>query len=61
MSEPETERRVARAICAAEGVDPDGDLFDAETGTIISPAFRYYERAARAAIAAIPTPQDNSK
>lgn len=41
-----------RAIALADGVEPDGEIFDAETGVVISPAWKYYETGARAALAA---------
>lgn len=40
--------RIARAICESDGVDADGEIYDAENGLIIDPAWRYYESAGRA-------------
>lgn len=42
----------ARAIALADGVEPDGEIFDAETGVVMWPAWKYYETGARAALTA---------
>ncbi len=42
----------ARAMCEADGVDPDGDLWEMDSGRIINPAWIDYEAKAIAGLSA---------
>lgn len=52
------EERVARAICSAQGLDPDHVLFPDADGSEDRALWRSFIRQARAAIEAMPEPEE---